>query len=167
MSLKLQQVTLQLVFARSANRDYPLVDLTYWTKHDVLDQKNLMTRSLEVCPRCYGPVDRGVCLRCYAEFPGSEGEEVWEGLLLSGAKRFVATKLAELWYALPYPSDVTSVYLPFPVDGEKTFLSLARSPEVDDLMECGNYRVYQADTIVRDLATGVALYALLEAFLEL
>lgn len=169
MNLDFQKVVFQLVYGRCNDRAYPLVDLTYWTAHDVLDQDRLVTKSLSVCsiPDCYGVVANGICQSCFAQYPGEEGREPWEGILLSGPKIFVATKIAELWEKLRYPADITSIYLPIRVSSPRDFLTIARGAEVDDLMEKGNYRVYKADTILKDLATGVPLTALLEMFLEL
>jgi hypothetical protein len=165
--IKLQAVTLQLVFGRCEDRNYPLVDLTYWTRHDVLDQERLTTRSLDVCSECYGPVDRGVCLHCFATFGGEDERESWEGILLSGGKQYVATKLAEIWSRLhPHP-DVVSMYIPGRISTEQDMLYAARGKFVQDTLESGNYRVYQADTLEKDLATGVPLVALLAMFLDL
>jgi len=161
---------IQLVFGRDEDRAYPLVDLTFWSGHDVMQQTELTTSSYGVCTKCHGAVVDYVCVCCYETFhPATDEEEAWEGLLITGGKRYVASELARIWETIAEKtgraSDVSSMYLPFNVREEEEMMEAARR-HPDELMEMGSYRVYEADQIERDLQ-GRSLSSLFEMFLEL
>ena len=166
MVLPIPRVMIQLVFGRNEDRSYPLIDLTFWSGHDVMEQHNLTATSFGVCTKCHGAVVDYVCLSCYATFhPEQDEEEAWEGLVISGGRQYVGSEIARIWENLPKPSDVSSMYLPFNIRAEEELLEASRRHPVE-LMEMGSFRVYYADQIGRDLH-GRSLSSLFEMFLEL
>jgi len=159
---QLPKITFQLVFGRCEDREYPTVDVTYWTEHDVQNQDELTTRSLWVCPQCYGAMSDTVCSSCFEKI---DPEERWEGLIMTGSSRFVATEIAKLWEKVVVPSDISSIYLPVSIASEQALLGISRR-HPDEVMAMGAYRVYKADMIVRDMASGRPLSSLIETFLK-
>ena len=164
--MDIPQVLIQLVFGRGDTRDYPLVDLTFWSSHDVLDQLNLSTQSYGVCPECHGAVVDWVCTSCYVTMkPGEDEREQWEGLIISGGINYVASELGRVWENVVGDPDVTSIMLPFNIESEEQLVGKSRV-HPDDLMELGSYRLYRGDQILQDLH-GRDLTSLFEMFLRI
>lgn len=164
--MDIPKVLIQLVLGRGESMDYPLVDLTYWSAHDVLDQCNLVAKSYGVCPECHSAVVDWVCTSCYATMkPGEDELEQWEGLIIAGGIKYVASELAQVWNKVVGDPDVTSMYLPFNIETEEQLLRYSRA-HPDDLMEMGSYRLYKGEQILEDLH-GRELQSLFEMFLRI
>ena len=164
--MEIPRVLIQLVFGRTDTRDYPFVDMTFWSAHDVLDQHNLVAQAYGVCPECHGAVVDWVCTSCYVTMkPGEDEREQWEGLLIGGSAQYVASELARVWENVVGSPDVTSMLLPFNIETETQLLNHSRA-HPDDLMEMGSYRLYRGDKILDDLH-GRELTSLFEMFLRI
>jgi len=164
---------IQLVMARQPKRDYPLVDLTYWVDYDAM-KAEIVTLGATVCPECHGPVLEYVCQCCFLNHspdkrpdPTEDGDP-WEGLLITGAVKYVSTKVAELWEKLPVKGDITSIHLPISPSNEEQFLHFTRARTSEELLDLGAFRVYNRKKIESELVRSTRpLSSLIEMFLRL